>query len=116
MKWAESEGYEIMYPAAAGRREATNARRVGIWCHSIGNSHHGIGARIAVDWPIAYGDRVRYPLELNRWYSVELGVSIPIPEWDGRAVYLGLEDEAALTERGIEFFIEHETRLLEIVP
>ena len=116
VKWAESEGYEIMYPAAAGRRETTNARRVGIWCHSIGNSHHGIGARIAVDWPIAYGDRVRYPLELNRWYSVELGVSVPIPEWDGRAVYLGLEDEAALTERGVEFFIEPETQLLEIAP
>jgi len=116
MAWAESEGYEIMYPATSGRREAASARRVGIWCHSIGTSHHGIGARIAVDWPMAYGDRVRYPLELNRWYSVELGVSVPVPEWDGRAVSLGLEDTAALTERGVEFFIEPETQLLEIGP
>lgn len=114
MAWAESEGYEIMYPAASGRREEVTARRVGIWCHSIGNNTHGIGARIAVDWPVAYGDRVRYPLELNRWYSVELGVSIPIPEWDGRAVSIGLEDTAALTERGVEFFVPPEMELLVI--
>jgi len=91
-------------------------RRAGTWCHSIGNSHHGIGARIAVDWPIAYGDRVRYPLELNRWYSVELGVSIPIPECEGRTVYLGVEDEAALIKRGAEYFVQPEIKLLEIGP
>ena len=116
MDWAKSEGYEVMYPSMGTRDETVNTRRVGIWCHSIGNSHHGIGARIAVDWPIAYGDRVRYPLELNRWYSVELGVSIPIPEWEGRTVYLGVEDETALTERGVEYFVQPETKLLEIGP
>lgn len=39
-----------------------------------------------------------------------------IQEWDGRAVYFGVEDEAALTERGVEYFVQPETKLLEIGP
>ncbi|MBI5029054.1 MAG: aminopeptidase P family protein [Chloroflexi bacterium] len=114
MEWAKSQGYQVMYPAAAGRRETVTAPQVGIYSHSIGNSTHGIGARIAVDWPVAYGDRVRYPLGLNEWYSIELGVSTPIPEWDGRAVFVGIEEDAALTERGIEYFAQPQTELIVI--
>jgi hypothetical protein len=90
-------------------------RRAGTWCHSIGNSRHGLGARIAVDWPMACGDRVLYPLELSRWYSMELSMGIPTPEWDGRAVYF-IEDEAALIKRGAEYFVQPEIKLLEIGP
>ncbi len=114
MEWAQSEGYAIMYPAAGGRREVVSKPQVGIYGHSIGNATHGIGARIAVDWPTAYGDRVRYLLELNQWYSVELGVSTPIPEWDGRAVFVGIEEDAALTEHGVQFFAEPQTELILI--
>jgi len=91
-------------------------RRAGTWCHSIGNSRHGLGACIAVDWPMACGDRVRYPLELSWWYSMELGMGIPTPEWDGRAVSFGIESKAALTERGVECFVQPENTLLEIGP
>jgi Xaa-Pro aminopeptidase len=116
MEWAQSEGYAIMYPAASGRRETVTQLQAGIYCHSIGNSTHDIGARIAVDWPTAYGDRVRYPLELNQWYSVELGVSTPIPEWGGRAVFVGIEEDAALTGQGVEFFAPPQTELIVIAP
>ena len=105
MDWAKAEGYEVAYPAASGRREPVTTKKVGIYCHSIGNATHGIGARVAVDWPMAYGDRVRYPLELNRWYSVEFHVGIPIPEWDGRAMSVSIEETIALTERGAEYFV-----------
>ena len=116
MAWAQSEGYEIMYPAAGGRRGSITAPQVGIYCHSIGNSTHDIGARIAVDWPTAYGDRVRYPLELNQWYSVELGVATPIPEWDGQAVFVGIEEETALTDEGVQYFARPQTELIVIAP
>ncbi len=114
MEWATSQGYQVMYPAAGGRRETITIPQVGIYSHSIGNSTHGIGARIAVDWPMAYGDRVRYPLALNEWYSIELGVSTPVPEWGGKTVFVGVEEDAALTERGIEYFAQPQTELIVI--
>jgi len=114
MAWAQSQGYEVMYPAAAGRRGVVNNKRLGIYCHSIGNATHGIGARVAVNWPTAYGDRVGYPLEASQFYSVEFGVSIPIPEWEGKAVFIGIEEDAALTERGVEFFAPPQTELILI--
>lgn len=114
MEWAQAQGYGIMYPAAGGRREVISKPQVGIYGHSIGNATHGIGARTAVDWPMAYGDRVRYPLELDQWYSIELGVSTPIPEWEGRAVFVGVEEDAALTEKGIEYFVLPQTELILI--
>ncbi|MBI5029048.1 MAG: aminopeptidase P family protein [Chloroflexi bacterium] len=114
MEWVKAQGYQVTYPAAGGRREAITVPQVGIYCHSIGNATHGIGARVAVDWPMAYGDRVRYPLRANEWYSIELGVNIPIPEWDGRAVSLNLEENAKLTERGIEYLTRTQTEFLLI--
>jgi Xaa-Pro aminopeptidase len=115
MKELEAEGYSVGMPSTGGPpKQEIKKAEVGIYCHSVGNSTHDIGARVAVDWPFAYGDRVRYPLALNAWYSVELHVSTPIPEWDGRVAPIRIEEDAALTERGIEFFAPRQTRLLLI--
>jgi Xaa-Pro aminopeptidase len=115
MEWAREQGYQVIYPAAAGRREAATVPQLGIYCHSIGNATHGIGARVAVDWPMAYGDRVRYPLQANEWYSIEFGLNVPIPEWDGRAASINIEENGKLTEHGIEYFTQTQTELL-IIP
>ena len=114
MTWAQGEGYEIAYPAASGRRSPVTSKMIGIYCHSIGNATHGIGARVAVDWPIAYGDRVRYPLEANQWYSVEFHVSVPIKQWDGRALTVSIEETIALTERGAEYFVPPQSAFLRV--
>jgi Xaa-Pro aminopeptidase len=114
MDWAQQEGYEIAYPAAGGARGAVTGKQIGIYCHSIGNATHDIGARIAVDWPMAYGDRVRYPLGLNRWYSIEFHVSVPIPEWEGRAFTVSIEETVALGERGVNYFVRPLSALLRI--
>jgi Xaa-Pro aminopeptidase len=114
MDWAQQEGYEIAYPAAGGRRGAVTGQQIGIYCHSIGNATHDIGARIAVDWPVAYGDRVRYPLGVDRWYSIEFHVSIPIPEWEGRAFTVSIEETVALSEHGVEYFVPPLNDLLRI--
>lgn len=112
--WATSQGYDIMYPAASGRREVITRPQVGVYGHSLGNSTHDIGARTAVHWPVAYGDRVGYPLRANEFYSVELGVVTPIPEWGGRAVFIGIEEDVALTEHGVEFFAPPQNELIVI--
>jgi Xaa-Pro aminopeptidase len=116
MAWATAAGYEIMYPAAGGRKGTNQGARVGIYSHSIGNHTHDIGGRVAVDWPVAYGDRVRYPLNQDEWYAVELGMTIPIPEWEGRSVFIGIEEDAALTESGIVYFAPPQDELILIDP
>ncbi|MDR7468427.1 MAG: M24 family metallopeptidase [Armatimonadota bacterium] len=116
MEWAAQRGYQTMYPAAGGRRGVVTTRQAGVYCHSIGNATHDIGARIAVNWPMAYGDRVGYPLEVNQWYSVELGVYVPVPEWHGRAVFVGIEEDVVLREHGVEYFAPPQEDLILIPP
>jgi Xaa-Pro aminopeptidase len=113
MAWAQSQGYEIMYPQVTGRKLVTTPM-AGIYSHSLGNSTHDIDTRIAVDWPVAYGDRVRYPLQVDRWFAIELAVCTPIPEWDGRAALIPIEEDAALTDRGVEYFARQQTELMVI--
>jgi len=114
MDWAGRRGYEIAYPAAGGPRGPVTSRQVGIYCHSIGNATHDIGARIAVDWPMAYGDRVRYPLESREWYSVEFHVSLPIADWSHRALTVSIEETVAVTENGVEYFVPPLSEMLVI--
>ncbi len=109
-------GYQSGQPKTGGVVE-TDPRQpeVGIYCHSVGNSTHDIGARIAVDWPFAYGDRVRYPLAAEAWYSVELHVSTPIPEWDGLVLPIRIEENARLTPEGdVVYFAPRQEELLLI--
>ena len=109
-------GYQSGQPKTGGVVE-TDPRQpeVGIYCHSVGNSTHDIGARIAVDWPFAYGDRVRYPLAAGAWYSVELHVSTPIPEWGGMVLPVRIEENARLTpDGGVEYFAPRQKELLLI--
>lgn len=114
MKDAEALGYHSgVNPAGSSIiRDQRGRPEVGIYSHSVGNATHDIGARVAQNWPFAYGDRVGYELAVNAWYSVELHVSTPIPEWDRRLLPIRIEEEAALTERGIEYFVPRQTKLL----
>ena len=108
-------GYYAGQPKTGGAVEADPTQpEVGLYSHSVGNSTHDIGARVAIDWPFAYGDRVRYPLAAEAWYSVELHVSTPIPEWDGKVVPIRIEENARLTDNGVEYFVPRQQELLVI--
>jgi Xaa-Pro aminopeptidase len=106
------DGYEIAYAMAPPVGATTP--EVGIYCHSVGTSVHDIGARTSEDNPHAFGDRVRYPLALNNWYSIEHHTATPIREWDYRTLRVNTEEDAMLTERGIEFFVPRQTEWLLI--
>jgi len=106
------DGYETAY--AMGSAAGPRTPEVGIYCHSVGTSVHDIGARTAEDNPHAFGDRVRYPLALNNWYSVEHHTATPLPEWDFLTLRVNTEEDAILTERGIEFFVPRQTEWLLI--
>ncbi len=109
-------GYQSGQPKTGGNEEVDPRQpEVGVYSHSVGNSTHDIGARVAVDWPFAYGDRVRYPLRADAWYSVELHVSTPIPEWDGVVLPIRIEENARVLPDGdVEYFAPKQTELLLI--
>ncbi len=108
-------GYHAGQPKTGGvvKTDPTQPE-VGVYCHSVGNSTHDIGARVAIDWPFAYGDRVRYPMAAEAWYSVELHVSTPIPEWNDKVLPIRIEENARLTDNGVEYFAPRQTELLVI--
>ena len=106
------DGYETNF-AMAGPTDP-NLPEVGIYCHSVGTSVHDIGARTSENNPHAFGDRVRYPLALDNWYSIEHHTSTPIAEWDFRTLRVNTEEDSILTERGIEFLVPRQTQWLLI--
>ncbi len=106
------DGYETNY-AMAGPTDPKLAE-VGIYCHSVGTSVHDIGARTSENNPHAFGDRVRYPLALDNWYSIEHHTSTPIAEWDFKTLRVNTEEDSILTDRGIEFLVPRQTEWLLI--
>jgi len=106
------DGYETNY-AMAGPTDPRLAE-VGIYCHSVGTSVHDIGARTSEDNPHAFGDRVRYPLALDNWYSIEHHTSTPIPEWDFKTLRVNTEEDSILTDHGVEFLVPRQTEWLLI--
>jgi len=110
----QKQGYNLDLPETGSQSKSQDTPAVGIYAHSVGNSSHDIGARVAINWPFAYGDRVQYPIVVNAWYSVELHVNIPIPEWDGRVVPIRIEESIVVTEKGFEHFVPPQKKLLVI--
>lgn len=70
-----------------------------IGCHSVGNLGHGIGPSIAWFNP----ERMKYMLHPSNLLSIELFAYTAIPEWGGKKLRVPLEDDAVLTDRGIEW-------------
>jgi hypothetical protein len=72
-----------------------------MYTHPIGDHGHGAGAVIGLwdrqEGVPGWGDP---PLRPNTWFSTELQVTTPVPEWGGQRVRMALEEEARLDERG----------------
>ncbi len=72
-----------------------------IYTHPIGDNGHGAGPLIGL-WDRQNGvpGRGEVKLRANTWFSIELQATAPVAEWDGQAVRMALEEDAALNERG----------------
>ena len=81
-----------------------------IGCHSVGNWGHGIGPSIAFFNPVRLG----YVLKPTNLISIELFAYTKIPEWGGKKLRVPLEDDAVITERGIEWLYPINPRILVI--
>ena len=81
-----------------------------IGCHSVGNLGHGIGPSIAWFNP----ERMTYVIQPTNMFSIELFAYTAIPEWGGKKLRIPLEDDAIVTERGVEWLYPVNQRVLLI--
>jgi Xaa-Pro aminopeptidase len=79
-------------------------------CHSVGNLGHGIGPSVASFNP----KRMQFEIRPTNLLSIELFAWTPAPEWGGKKVHIHLEDDALVTERGIEWLYPVNSRILVI--
>lgn len=70
-----------------------------IGCHSVGDWGHGTGPSIAFFNPV----QLTYILKPTNLLSIELFAYSPMPEWGGKKLRIPLEDDAVVTERGVEW-------------
>jgi Xaa-Pro aminopeptidase len=112
--WCAEAGYKIGYAMGIGGTAKDTEPEVGVYCHSVGTDVHDIGARTSENNPHAFGNRVGYPLAADNWYSVELHISTPIPEWQDKTVKCTIEETALLTEDGPTFLVPRQEEWLLI--
>jgi Xaa-Pro aminopeptidase len=79
-----------------------------IGCHSVGNLGHGIGPSIAWFNP----ERLQYEIRPSNLFSIELFAYTKAAEFGGKKVRVPLEDDAIVTERGVEWLYPVNRRIL----
>ena len=81
---------------------------VNIGCHSVGDRGHGSGPSIAWFNP----RQLTFPIKPFNPFSIELFAWTPAPEWGGAKVRIPLEDDAVVTDRGVEWLYPVNQRIL----
>jgi Xaa-Pro aminopeptidase len=92
-------GNEVLADAlAAMKAEKINGT---IYTHPVGDHGHGAGPLIGL-WDRQQGvpGRGDVPLLAGTWHSIELSATTPVPEWGGKELWVGQEEDAVLDEQG----------------
>jgi len=72
-----------------------------MYTHPIGDHGHGAGPLIGLwDYQEGVPGRGDVPVVPSMWFSTELQVTTPVPEWDNQPVRMALEEEAEVTADG----------------
>jgi Xaa-Pro aminopeptidase len=87
-----------------------NKTDVIIGCHSVGDWGHGTGPSIAFFNPV----QLTYVLKPTNFLSIELFAYTVIPEWNGSKLRIPLEDDAVVTERGVEWVYPINQRIIVV--
>lgn len=82
-----------------------------VYSHPIGEHGHGAGALIGLwDRQMGIPGRGDVPLLRNTWYSIELQVGVPVPEWDNQVVRSAQEEDVVIGEDGtVGWVLERQT-------
>jgi Xaa-Pro aminopeptidase len=81
-----------------------------IGCHSVGDWGHGTGPSIAFFHPV----QLNYIVRPTNLLSIEFFAYTPMPEWGGKKLRIPLEDDAIVTERGVEWLYPINQRVILI--
>lgn len=81
-----------------------------VGCHSVGDLGHGSGPSIAWFNPV----RLTFPIRATNLFSIEFFAYTAVPEWGGKKLRIPLEDDATVTERGVEWLYPVNHRILVI--
>ena len=92
------------------RPSMDNSVEVIIGPHAVGDWGHGSGPSLAFFNP----KQLTFELLPTNFISIELFAYTPIPEWGGRKLRIPLEDDAVVTERGVEWLYPVNERVLLI--
>nr|MBX2815485.1 M24 family metallopeptidase [Saprospiraceae bacterium] len=102
---AETAVYEALTAAGFNKMKGFNQYTdldetdVIIGCHSVGNWGHGVGPSIAFFNP----KRLDFEIKPTNLLSIELFAYTKVPEWANKKLRIPLEDDAIVTERGVEW-------------
>jgi Xaa-Pro aminopeptidase len=98
------------YMKAFNQPSDNDKTEVIIGCHSVGNTGHGSGPSIAFFNPL----QLTFEIKPTNLFSIELFAYTPAAEWGGKKVRIPLEDDAVVTERGVEWLYPVADRILLI--
>jgi hypothetical protein len=92
-------GNEVLSNALAAMK--TEGIKGTIYTHPVGDHGHGAGPLIGL-WDRQQGVPGRGDVLLlpSTWFSIELQATTPVPEWGGKELWVGLEEDAAIDEHG----------------
>jgi Xaa-Pro aminopeptidase len=84
-----------------------------VYSHPIGVHGHGAGPAIGL-WDEQDGvpGPGSYPLHPDTAFALELCVRVPVPEWGGQCVRMGLEEGVVLTGGGVAYLGDRQEELL----
>ena len=84
-----------------------------MYTHPIGDHGHGAGPLIGLwDRQDDVPGRGDVPVLANMWFSTEMQVTTPVPEWDGQPVRMMQEEEAEVTADGtVRWVLRRQTEL-----
>ncbi len=94
--------------AAFNKITADSTTEFFIGCHSVGDWGHGIGPSIAFFNPT----RLNFEIRPSNLFSIELFAWVPADAWGGKKVRIPLEDDAVVTNRGVEWVYPVNQRIL----
>ncbi len=72
-----------------------------IYTHPVGDHGHGAGPLVGL-WDRQEGVPGRGDVLIlpSTWFSIELQATTPVPEWGGKELWVGQEEDAAIDEAG----------------
>lgn len=84
-----------------------------MYTHPIGDHGHGAGPLIGLwDYQTGVPGRGDPYVIPDMWFSTELQVTTPVPEWDGQPVRMAQEEEAEITADGeMRWMLRRQTEL-----